>query len=445
MKKKNKISDKTIETLLPSKERLQELEKEKEVNDFIDGINLSGDNQIDNIMNSLNTEEAKEKEMTKKEKLRDKTQSAYDAQFSGRFTEAEDVGMFYRWKKEIEKNGKTVYKEINNIIRSYLLANEKKEIMREWKHDLFQALRKVSWSALSPYQLQINRRFRSMDIERKYIIHPFLKWAGGKSQIINKLKHYLPNPTTIKEYYEPFFGGGALLFNWTPKKAHINDINEELIITLNCFQNDKSFTKLIELLQTHELNHSKKYYYEIRNMDRDPNYNKLPDYVRAARMIYLNKTCFNGLYRVNSQGYFNVPLGKKQKIKIFDTTNLCNIQNYFANNKVKITMMDFEKATKGAKKDGFIYFNPPYDVLPDKKGFVDYSKDGFGKEEQIRLAEVFKKLDKKGVKLMLSNLNTPFINELYKDFNIHVIEVRRLISSKGDGRGCVEEVIITNY
>ncbi|WP_406617209.1 Mbov_0398 family ICE element protein [Mycoplasmopsis adleri] len=164
MKKKNKISDKTIETLLPSKERLQELEKEKEVNDFIDGINLSGDNQIDNIMNSLNTEEAKEKEMTKKEKLRDKTQSAYDAQFSGRFTEAEDVGMFYRWKKEIEKNGKTVYKEINNIIRSYLLANEKKEIMREWKHDLFQALRKVSWSALSPYQLQINRRFRSMDI-----------------------------------------------------------------------------------------------------------------------------------------------------------------------------------------------------------------------------------------------------------------------------------------
>ncbi|WP_373440643.1 Mbov_0398 family ICE element protein [Metamycoplasma equirhinis] len=225
MKKKHKISDKTIETLLPSEERLQELEKEKEVNDFIDGINLSGDNQIDNIMNSLNTEEAKEKEMTKKEKLRDKTQSAYDAQFSGRFTEAEDVGMFYRWKKEIEKNGKTVYKEINNIIRSYLLANEKKEIMREWKHDLFQALRKVSWSALSPYQLQINRRFRSMDIELSIINLKLNMIINALFKSNDELEKEIDNPSseilTESKFFEKTIRGAVnkLSQDWTKKIA----------------------------------------------------------------------------------------------------------------------------------------------------------------------------------------------------------------------------------
>ncbi|WP_406617172.1 Mbov_0398 family ICE element protein [Mycoplasmopsis adleri] len=225
MKKKNKISDKTIETLLPSEERLQELEKEKEVNDFIDGINLSGDNQIDNIMNSLNTEKAKEKEMTKKEKFRDKTQSAYDAQFSGRFTEAEDVGMFYRWKKEIEKNGKTVYKEINNIIRSYLLANEKKEIMREWKHDLFQALRKVSWSALSPYQLQINRRFRSMDIELSIINLKLNMIINALFKSNDELEKEIDNPSseilTESKFFEKTIRGAVnkLSQDWTKKIA----------------------------------------------------------------------------------------------------------------------------------------------------------------------------------------------------------------------------------
>ncbi|MDC8921633.1 hypothetical protein PR257_01145 [Metamycoplasma hyosynoviae] len=225
MKKKNKISDKTIETLLLSEERLQELEKEKEVNDFIDGINLSGDNQIDNIMNSLNTEEAKEKEMTKKEKLRDKVQSTYDAQFSGRFTEPNDVGMFYRWKKEIEKNGKTVYKEINNIIRSYLLANEKKEIMREWKHDLFQALRKVSWSALSPYQLQINRRFRSMDIELSIINLKLNMIINALFKGNDELEKEIDNPSseilTESKFFEKTIRGAVnkLSQDWTKKIA----------------------------------------------------------------------------------------------------------------------------------------------------------------------------------------------------------------------------------
>ena len=225
MGRKKKITEETINSLLPNEEKLKELEQEKELNEFIDGVNLSGDNQMDNIMNSLNTDQAKEAEKVKKEKLKDKTQNVYDAQFSGRFTEPEDVGMFYRWKKELDKNGKTVYKEINNIIRSYLLANEKKEIMREWKHDLFQALRKVSWSALSPYQLQINRRFRSMDIELSIInlklnmiINALFK---GNEELENEIDNPSSEILSESKFFEKTIRGAVnkLSQDWTKKIA----------------------------------------------------------------------------------------------------------------------------------------------------------------------------------------------------------------------------------
>lgn len=225
MGRKKKVTDKIIDSLLPTEEKLKELEQEKELNDFIDGVNLSGDNQMDNIMNSLNTEEAKENEKVKKEKLKEKTQNVYDAQFSGRFTEPEDVGMFYRWKKELDKNGKTVYKEINNIIRSYLLANEKKEIMREWKHDLFQALRKVSWSALSPYQLQINRRFRSMDIELSIINLKLNMIINALFKGNDELEKEIDNPSSEilseSKFFEKTIRGAVnkLSQDWTKKIA----------------------------------------------------------------------------------------------------------------------------------------------------------------------------------------------------------------------------------
>ena len=271
---------------------------------------------------------------------------------------------------------------------------------------------------------------------------PFVKWAGGKRQIIDKLKKYVPED--FNTYYEPFVGGGALLFELSPKKAVINDYNKELINVYECIKDANKFEKMCRELNHHEVEHSEEYYYEIRNIDRDKNkFNKLSDYKRAARTIYLNKACFNGLYRVNSKNEFNVPFGKKNKVNTYEGQNLGIISGYLNYNDITIMSVDFEESVKSAKKGDFVYFDPPYDS--DTSTFNSYTEDGFGKEEQKRLARVFKELSDRGCYVMLSNHNTKLINELYKDFNIHVIEAKRNINSNGKKRGKVEEVIITNY
>lgn len=274
-------------------------------------------------------------------------------------------------------------------------------------------------------------------------MHPFAKWAGGKTQILSKIKELMPE--AYNNYYEPFVGGGALFFDVAPTSACINDSNSELMCVYNCFRTDEAFYKLLDELDKHEKNHSEEYYYQIREMDRDPDFNELPIYVRAARMLYLNKACFNGLYRVNAKGYFNVPSGKKEKVNTYDRKNMLAIKDYFASNSINLYNDDFENVLRTAKSGDFVYFDPPYDTLDDKDSFTSYSKDSFGKEEQARLARVFDELSKKGVKCMLSNHNTKYINELYKNYDIHVINARRNINSKGNARGPIEEVIITNY
>lgn len=271
---------------------------------------------------------------------------------------------------------------------------------------------------------------------------PFVKWAGGKRQIIDKLKQYIPDE--FKTYYEPFVGGGALLFELSPKKVVISDSNKELINVYRCFQDDKEFELMVSELNKHEANHSEEYYYQIRSLDKDKkSFSKLSMHKRAARTIYLNKACFNGLYRVNSKDEFNVPSNQKIKVNTYDGQNLGIIYSYFNYSDIKILDVDYEEAVKGAKKGDFVYIDPPYDS--DTNTFNSYTKDGFGKEEQIRLSEVFKDLGKRGCYVMLSNHNTKLINELYKGFNIHVIEAKRNINSNGKKRGKVEEVIITNY
>lgn len=271
---------------------------------------------------------------------------------------------------------------------------------------------------------------------------PFVKWAGGKRQIIDKLLELVPYE--FDTYYEPFIGGGALLFELAPKKAVINDYNAELINTYNVICDDDKFDKMCRELNKHEKNHSEEYYYEVRNKDRNKNtFNRLADYTRAARTIYLNKACFNGLYRVNSKNEFNVPFGKKIKVNTYERDNLLLVHSYLINNDVKILNVDFEESVKEAKKGDFIYFDPPYDS--DTETFNSYTEDGFGKEEQKRLADVFKDLDRRGCYVMLSNHNTKLVNELYKDYNIHVIEAKRNINSNGKKRGKVEEVIVTNF
>ena len=271
---------------------------------------------------------------------------------------------------------------------------------------------------------------------------PFVKWAGGKRQIIDKLKMYVPNE--FDTYYEPFVGGGALLFELSPKRAVINDSNKELMNVYEVLCDDKKFNKMCRVLNSYEANHSEDFFYDIRNKDRNKNsFSRLSDYTRAARTIYLNKACFNGLYRVNSKNEFNVPFGKKEKVNTYEGSNLITVSNYLTMNNIKILSVDFEEAVKGAKKGDFVYFDPPYDS--DTGTFNSYTEDGFGKEEQRRLARVFKELDAKGVYVMLSNHNTLLVNEMYHSYNIHVIEAKRNINSKGNKRGKVEEVIITNY
>ncbi len=271
---------------------------------------------------------------------------------------------------------------------------------------------------------------------------PFVKWAGGKRQIIEQLKKYAP--CEFDTYYEPFVGGGALLFELAPKKAVINDSNQELMNVYKVLCDEEKFKKMCSILNHYEKEHSEEFYYEIRNKDRNKNlYNRLSDYTKAARTIYLNKACFNGLYRVNSKNEFNVPFGKKNKVNTYEGDNLITVSNYLTMNDIRILNVDFEEAVKDAKKGDFVYFDPPYDS--DTSTFNSYTEEGFSKEEQKRLARVFKSLDEKGVYVMLSNHNTSLINELYKDYHIHIIKAKRNINSNGKKRGEVEEVIITNY
>lgn len=270
---------------------------------------------------------------------------------------------------------------------------------------------------------------------------PFVKWAGGKRQILDKLNQYVP--TKYNCYYEPFIGGGALFFDLSPKKAVINDSNVELMNVYNVLRDQDKYSKMCKILNRYEALNNEKFYYEIRNMDKEKSFRRISDYKRAARTIYLNKTCFNGLYRVNKKGYFNVPYNKKEHVSTYEGQNLLTIHMLLNMNDIKILCVDFEEAVKEAKKGDFVYFDPPYDS--EVHTFNSYTEEGFGKEEQIRLSKVFKDLDKRGVMVMLSNHNTSLINSLYKEFNINVIEAKRCINSKGTKRGKVEEVIITNY
>jgi DNA adenine methylase len=274
-------------------------------------------------------------------------------------------------------------------------------------------------------------------------INPILKWAGGKRQLLEKIKEHMPK--TFNVYFEPFFGGGAVLFALLPQHAVINDINEEIILVYKSLQNEDFFNALIESLKKHEKMHSKNYFYKIRSMDQNENFKILPIWERAARIIYLNKSCFNGLYRVNSKGYFNVPFNGKNKVKTYDSNNILQVKKYLIDNKIEILNVDFEKAVQSAKKGDFVYFDPPYDSIDDKDSFTSYSKGDFDKEDQKRLAKLFNKLAKKGVYVMLSNHDTKLIREQYSKYNIHTVLAKRMINSDSSKRGDIREVIITNY
>jgi len=273
---------------------------------------------------------------------------------------------------------------------------------------------------------------------------PILKWAGGKRQLLPVIKQNLPLKMD-GSYYEPFFGGGALFFEIAPRKAYLNDLNEDLVKLYNLFFNQKEVEELKRLLNKHQKNHSKEYYYFVRSQDQAKNFLSLSPLKKAARLIYLNKACFNGLYRVNSGGYFNVPFNQSKNVTLFDENNFNEIQGFFANNNLKFTAQNYYDALKGIKKGDFVYFDPPYDELENKNSFTSYSKFGFNRENQVELANLYKQLTKKGVHCLLSNHETDFVKSLYSEFNIVRVKALRMINSKVDGRKAIYEVLIKNY
>ena len=274
-------------------------------------------------------------------------------------------------------------------------------------------------------------------------LQPFVKWAGGKRQIMDKLLEF--KPKKFRHYYEPFVGGGALLLELLPIRATINDSNKELMYVYKCLRSKRLFKKFWELCKLHEENHSEEYYYQVRDMDRKKSaYAKMTMVEKAARCVYLNKACFNGLYRVSSKGYFNVPSAKREKVKCFEDKNMLELHKYFHKRKPIILNKDFAEAVKTAKAGDLVYFDPPYDVVGEQS-FTSYTAGGFGRDEQTRLRDLIKELTERGVFVMASNANTEFIQGLYKDFNIHVINAKRMINSNGKGRGKISELLITNY
>ncbi|WP_206751721.1 DNA adenine methylase [Brachyspira aalborgi] len=276
-------------------------------------------------------------------------------------------------------------------------------------------------------------------------IKPFVKWAGGKNGLINSLISFIPK--NFNSYFESFVGGGALFFYLknlnilNSKKIYLNDKNTELI---NAYKQIKiNPNKLLEKLEILKNNHSKEYFYKIRNLDRDFDFYSLSEVFRAARFIYLNKTCFNGLCRYNAKGNFNTPMGSYKNPKIYDKDLIFSVHKVLKN--VSITNKDFEVVSLKAKKGDFIYFDPPYYPLNKTSSFVSYT-DNFSANEQIRLYKLFKMLDCEGIKVLQSNSNTDFIKELYKDFEIIEVISKRAINCKGDKRGKITELIIRgNY
>ncbi len=270
-------------------------------------------------------------------------------------------------------------------------------------------------------------------------IPSLIKWAGGKKQLLEQFEKFFPNQ--IGQYFEPFVGGGTVAFFLLKthpeiKKIYLSDVNEELIITYNTVKNN--IDELIALLKEFKIKHNKEFYYEMRAK----NVANLTPVQIAARFIYLNRTCFNGLYRVNSKGQFNVPIGSYKNPAICNEKDLREISLLLQKDDVKVAQ--FYSAVKEAKKGDFIYFDPPYYPLK-RDSFTTYTKDNFLEKEQEKLAEVFRELDKRGCKVMLSNSDSDFIKNLYKEYNIKFVKARRMINCDATKRGKINEVVITNY
>jgi DNA adenine methylase len=270
---------------------------------------------------------------------------------------------------------------------------------------------------------------------------PFLKWVGGKRQLIEQIKPCLPKDISKLKYIEPFLGGGAMYFHLQKKHAVINDANSDLILAYHVVKDH--LNELIDSLKKHE--NTASYFYKIRELDRLDGFNKLSNIERASRLIYLNKTCFNGLYRVNNSGEFNSPFGHYKNPNIVNEPVLKAVSSFLHDADVQILNVDYAVAASLADDKTFVYLDPPYHPVSNGSSFTGYVQGGWREEEQVRLKETCDELNEKGVKFLLSNSSSKFILDLYKNYSISTVRANRAINSIGDGRGAIDEVLIRNY
>lgn len=281
-------------------------------------------------------------------------------------------------------------------------------------------------------------------MKKNILVTPVLKWVGGKRQLIEDIDPLIPKK--ISTYVEPFVGGAAILFHLQPKKAIINDFNDELMNVYKVIRDNPD--GLIKILEKHKNANSEEYYYETRGLDRLSDYEKFSNEEKAGRILYLNKTCYNGLFRVNSSGQFNAPYGKYKNPAIVNDVTIKAVSNYFNSANIKFLTGDYKEALKGLRKGAFVYFDPPYMPVSSSSNFTGYTENGFGYEKQVELRDECLKLHRKGIKFLQSNSYTPEILELYSDssvFTIKVVQAKRSINSKSDKRGEISEVLIYNY
>lgn len=274
---------------------------------------------------------------------------------------------------------------------------------------------------------------------KKLLVSPILKWVGGKRQLLSEILPMI-NIKSGSTYVEPFLGGGAVLFDLQPKKAVVNDYNGELI---NVYLTVRDFAEeLITELEKHNANNTEDYYYEIRALDRSEKYQEMSNVEKAARIIYLNKTCYNGLYRVNLAGQFNSPYGKYKNPNIVNATAIRAMSKYFNENKIEICNGDYREVLKRVKKNSFVYLDPPYMPISSSSSFTGYTENGFSYEQQVALKNECDKLRKKGIPFVQSNSDCLEIRELYKEYEIKTVQAKRAINSNASKRGEINEVLI---
>jgi DNA adenine methylase len=283
------------------------------------------------------------------------------------------------------------------------------------------------------------------NLMRNDVPKPFLKWAGGKGQLLDIIDNNLP--VQFNRYFEPFVGGGALFFHLYRRgfrrEVILSDLNEELMKAYETIRD--SVDDLILELQNGTYESDKDVFYHIRAWDKEPDWIDANNVRRTARMIYLNRTCYNGLYRVNQKGHFNVPFGKYKNPTICNEENLQAVSK--ALKKAKLLCVDFEESVKEAAKDDFVYFDPPYQPVSETAYFTEYTASGFGEDKQRRLAKVFEDLHKRGCFVLESNSVVPMIRKLYskKAYILDTVQAKRAISCDPKGRGNVSELLIRNY